>query len=115
MSTRLVWKAVDSGAGEASTLSGVNVSLRHPVIVVALEQSCTFLGSSVEDRRWTNLTSWASPERSSLCLKEQGGSGEGEIMMVLTKSLKPGEGGSVAHTVAVPELLCLPLRLKGNC
>ena len=106
---------MDSGAGEASTLSGVNVSLWNPVIVVALEQSCTLLGSSVEDRRWTNLTSWASPERSSLGLKEQGGSGEGEIMMVLTKSLRPGEGGSVAHTVAVPELLCLPIRLKGNC
>ena len=114
MSTRLVWKAVDSGAGEASTLSGVKVSLWHPIIV-SLYQSWTLLGSSVEDRRWTNLTSWASPERSSLGLKEQGGSGEGEIMMVLTKSLKPGEGGSVAHAVAVPELLCLPLRLKGNC
>ena len=87
MSTRLVWKAVDSGAGEASTLSGVKVSLWNPVIVVGLEQSCTLLGSSVEDRLWTNLTGWASPERSSLCLKEQGGSGEGEIMMVLTKSL----------------------------
>ena len=106
---------MDSGAGEASTLSGVNVSLWNPVIVVGLEQSCTLLGSSVEDRRRTNLTSWASPERSSLGLKEQGWSGEGEIMMVLTKSLKPGEGGSVAHAVAVPELLCLPLRLKGNC
>ena len=86
MSTRLVWKAVDSGAGEASTLSGVKVSLWHPIIV-SLYQSWTLLGSSVEDRRWTNLTSWASPERSSLGLKEQGGSGEGEIMMVLTKSL----------------------------
>ena len=86
MSTRLVWKAVDSGAGEASTLSGVNVPLWHPVIVVGMEQSCALLGSSVEDRRWTNLTGWASPERSSLGLKEQGGSGEGEIMMVLTKS-----------------------------
>ena len=106
---------MDSGAGEASTLSGVNVSLWNPVIVVGLKQSCTLLGSSVEDRRWTNLTGWASPERSSLCLKEQGGSGEGEIMMVLAKSLKPGEGGSVAHAVAVPELLCLPIRLKGNC
>ena len=89
MLARLIWQTMDSGAGKTSTLSGVKVSLWHPIIVIVY-QSWTLLGSSVEDRRRTDLASRSSPEGSCLSFEPQGGA---------------REGGSVAHPVAVPELL----------
>ena len=80
---------MDSGAGKTSTLSGAKVSLWHPIIV-SLYQPWTLLGSSVEDRWRTDLTSRGSPEWSCLSFEPQGG---------------PRERGSVAHTIAVSELL----------